>query len=70
MARMIRSPNVLGEATVLRAERSGQIEKWLVVTTNLEADGAETTQLIAEILGLLEKHREFAGFEIHSARHV
>lgn len=70
MARMVRNPHVLGETTVLRAERAGHIDRWLVVTTDREADGPEMTQLIAEILGLLEHHPELAGCEIHSARHV
>lgn len=70
MARMIRNAGVLGETTVFRAQRFGHVDKWLVVTTGLEADDRAMTQLINEIHGLLENHPEFAGFEVHSARHV
>ena len=70
MARLIRNADVLGETTVLRAQRFGHVDRWLVVTTSLEANGPPMARLIAEIHGLLENHPEFAGFEIHSARHV
>jgi hypothetical protein len=70
MARIIINGNVLGETTVLRAQRFGHVDRWLVVTTSLEADGQAMTQLINEIHGRLENHPEFAGFEIHTARHV
>ena len=70
MARILRNGNVLGETTVLRAQRFGHVDRWLVVTTSLEADEPAMVRLIAEINGLLEHPPKFAGFEIHGARHV
>jgi hypothetical protein len=70
MARILRNGNVLGETTVLRAQRFGHVDRWLVVSTSLEADSPTMAQLIKEIQGALGEYPEFAGFEIHSARHV
>jgi hypothetical protein len=70
MSRMTMSPNVLGETTVTRAQRFGHVERWLVVTTSLEADDTAMARLITEIHSLLENRPELAGFEIHSARHI
>ena len=47
-----------------------QVDRWLVVTTSLEGEGAELAQLIREILGVVENDPELAGFEIQTARHV
>lgn len=70
MARILRNGDVLGETTVLWAERFGHVDRWLVVTTSLEPGDSAMTQLIDEIYGLLENHPELAGYEIHTARHV
>jgi hypothetical protein len=55
------------EAVMRRVVRVGQVERWLILRTDLQGDSPEMQQLVADAHAFLQDSGGFAGIEINEA---
>jgi hypothetical protein len=62
----LNNPAVRAETIGLRMVKSGQMERWLVVTTGLDEDHPAMKTLISDANALMAREDGFDGIEIRS----
>jgi hypothetical protein len=64
---LMNNRHIRSETVLRRVVRVGEIERWLILRTDLQGDSPEMQQLVADAHGFLQHSGGFAGVEINEA---